>query len=352
MSSPDNRFEQFKEFLSKTKKIVIVPHKDPDGDAIGASLAWYNVLTKCDFEVCIVSPSELPVGLSWMNGFEEIMVFEENPMVSTTKINECDLLFFLDFNSISRVGKIKELLKNSLVPKVVIDHHPYPEDGIGDLMFSETEVSSTCELSYNVMMEMGFEVDLAEAECLYAGIMTDTGILSYNSSRPEIYHVVADLISKGVDKDKVHREVFHSNSLDRMLLLGHALCNKLEVLPGLPVAFISLSNDDLVRYNFKPGDTEGLVNYPLSIDGIDISALFIEKEDKFVKASFRSRGKVAINKFSELYFNGGGHLNAAGGEMHDTLDNSIIFFKSAIESFLANNGITCENNRQKVKSED
>lgn len=338
MSNQVDPFKVFSQYLSESKKIVIIPHKDPDGDAIGSALAWYNVLNSKRIEVSVVSPSLLPAGLNWMNGFDGILVYEEKPEVAISKINECDLLIFLDFNSISRIGKLIEHIKNLTIPRVVIDHHPYPEASIGDLLFSQTEISSTCELSYVIMRKLDFGINRDTAECLYAGIMTDTGTLSYNSSRPETYHVVADLISIGVDKDKVHREVFHSNSLDRMLLMGHALCNKMKVIPGLPVAFISLSQEELDKYHYKSGDTEGLVNYPLSIDGIDVSALFMQRGDHFVKASFRSRGEIAINKFSELYFNGGGHHNAAGGEIRDTLDNSVVLFKNAIKSYLGKDG--------------
>ena len=330
----DNQRENFSEYLLNSKKIVIIPHKEPDGDAMGAALAWYNVLIAKEFIVDVVSPSELPTGFNWMQGFDKVTVYNEHSDNCLSIFNNCDLFLFLDFNSISRVGKLSEILKNNEAPSIVIDHHPYPEAGIANLLFSETVVSSTCELSYVIMSELSFEINKEAAECLYAGIMTDTGILSYNSSRPQTYHVVAELISKGIDKDKVHREVFHSNSLDRMLLLGHALCNKLEVLPQVPVAFISLSKEELKKYNYKSGDTEGLVNYPLSIDGIEISALFTQREDNLVKISFRSRGNIAVNKFSEIYFNGGGHQNAAGGEILDSLENSLVLFKKAIVAYV------------------
>jgi phosphoesterase RecJ-like protein len=335
----DNQHKRFNEYLLKSKKIVIIPHKEPDGDAMGAALAWYNVLITKEFIVEVVSPSELPTGFNWMQGFDKVTVFNEHSEACNSIFKNCDLFMFLDFNSISRVGKLSEIFKNNETPRIVIDHHPYPDASIGDLLFSETVVSSTCELSYAIMSELGLEVNKEAAECLYAGIMTDTGILSYNSSRPETYHVVADLISKGIDKDKIHREVFHSNSLERMLLLGHALCNKLEVLPNVPVALISLSMEELKQFNYKSGDTEGLVNYPLSIDGIEISALFTQREDNLVKISFRSRGNIAVNKFSETYFNGGGHHNAAGGEMRDSLENSLALFKKAIVAYMAEVGI-------------
>lgn len=338
MISSDNRYNQFKEYLSGSHKIVVIPHKDPDGDAIGAALGWYNVLTGNGYEVSVISPNDLPVGFDWMQGFKDILNFETSHELASDKILSSDLLIFLDFNSISRVAGMQKLLMEINKPRVVIDHHPYPEEGIGNILFSETDSSSTCELSYKVISGLGLGIDLNAAECLYAGIMTDTGILSYNSSRPETYHIVADIISKGIDKEKIHKEVFHSNSFDRMLLLGHALCNRLERIPGLPVAFIALSQDDLIRFNYQPGDTEGLVNYPLSIDGIDVSALFIEKGDNFVKASFRSRGKVAINKFAEIYFNGGGHQNAAGGESGTSLTESLDLFKSAIREYMHQNG--------------
>ncbi len=334
MISLGRQIKDFNDFLLKSRKIVIFPHKDPDGDAIGSCLGWYNVLLNKGKDVNVVSQSCLPAGFEWMNGFIDITVFEENQERTIELISKSDLILFLDFNSFSRIDKLRSKIENTDIHRIVIDHHPDPETGIGDIVISSTEVSSTCELSYNVMVEMGLDINFKAAECLYAGIMTDTGALSYNSSRPETYNVVASLISKGIDKEKIHKEVYHSNSLNRLMLLGFALCNKLKILEGLPVAYIYLSKSDLQKYDYKPGDTEGLVNYPLSIDGIDISALFLEKEENFIKASFRSRSNVAINKFSEIYFNGGGHHNAAGGEKFDSLENTINHYKNSIKQFL------------------
>jgi bifunctional oligoribonuclease and PAP phosphatase NrnA len=328
--------KRFSGLISGKKQIVIVPHKDPDGDAIGSCLAWSNILSQKGMSVSVISPNGIPDSLEWMNGYEMITVFDKDKVKAATLIESSELLVFLDFNSASRTGPMKELLQKSIVPKIVIDHHPYPDFELADLIISETGVSSTCELSYLVMEEIGLQPDVHAAECLYAGIMTDTGMLNHNSSKPGIYHTIAHLLEIGIDKEKIHREVFHSNSLGRMRLIGHALCNKMEVLPTGKVALIALPLDELKGFDFKNGDTEGLVNFPLSIDGIEISALITEKEKGFVKISLRSRGMFPVNKYSEKFFSGGGHANAAGGELHASIDKAVKLFCDTVEAFVFN----------------
>jgi phosphoesterase RecJ-like protein len=229
---------------------------------------------------------------------------------------------------------MKASVENLTCRKVMIDHHPGPED-IADVMISEPLASATCELIYDVIVKAGWKDMLTKdlAECIYTGIMTDTGSLSYNSSRPEIYHIVAGLVETGVDKDKVHKLVFHSNSFNRMRLLGHALGQKMFRLDDAPAAYIELSDKELKEYDYKPGDSEGFVNYPLWIEGISVSALFMEHPDK-IKVSLRSRGTLPVNKFSELFYHGGGHLNAAGGEYYGKLEDAVKIFKEELPGFI------------------
>ena len=334
MPISEKQIIDFKKLLSNSKSVVIVPHKDPDGDAIGASLAWLNVLRNNGVEACVISPTAVPSNLKWIKGYEFITVFDEENSSALGIIGETDLLMFLDFNALSRIGSLADIVGKWNVPRVVIDHHPYPEKGIGNILFSDVSVSSTCELCYNIIKELGYDIDVDIAEALYAGIITDTGCLSYGSSRSEIYNIVGNLIAKGIDKEKIHNEIYKNNSFKSIQLLGHSLCNRLELLPGLPVAFISLSKADLYKFEYRPGDNDNLVNYPLTIEGVTISALFTERKKGYVKASFRSQGNVAINEFAKRYFNGGGHRNAAGGEMHDTLENTVGLFRVSIKEFL------------------
>ncbi len=327
---------QFKEKINSVHNIVIIPHLNPDGDAMGSSLGLKNVLKGMNKEVQVVTPSGFPRFLSWMNGADDVLVYEEQKEAATKRISEAEILIFVDFNSLKRVGEMSGLIADFSGEKIMIDHHPYPYD-IVEIMISVPESSSTCELVYNVINKVGFDQYVNEfaAECFYTGIMTDTGSLSYNSSNPDTYRVVAKLLEKGINKDKIHELVFHSNSFYRMKLLGHVLGEKMFLLPEQNAAYLWLSKDELDKYNFQQGDTEGFVNYPLGIEGINISAFFMEKDDK-VKCSFRSRGDFPVNQFSELNFNGGGHRNAAGGESQLNMEDTIEKFKLEIARFYQN----------------
>ncbi len=324
---------QLKSFVEEAENIAIIPHHNPDGDAIGASLAWYGVLKQLGKNVNVISPNSFPEFLEWMPGAGEVVNYDKEKSKVTFLLSSADLLFFLDFNGLSRIKGLQNPVKAFVGKRVMIDHHPGPDD-IADIMISETSASATCELMYSVISQSGWKSLLNKelAECIYAGIMTDTGSLSYNSGRPEIYQIVGDLVGIGVDKDKVHKLVFHSNSFNRMKLLGHALGSKMSKLDGAPAAYIVLTNEELKQFNYKPGDSEGFVNYPLWIEGISISALFMEHPDK-IKVSFRSRGSFPVNKFSEKYFNGGGHVNAAGGEFLGKLEDAVETFKTKLPEF-------------------
>ena len=334
------QLSQFRTYTDNASSIVLIPHKNSDGDAIGSILGWYNLFANRGINAKVVVPDEVPENLRWMQGAADIIVHEQDELKAVSALCNADLLMFLDFNDIKRTGDLAGVISGLSIPRVMIDHHPDPSPGVANLMFSDAAVSSTCEISYHLMKAMCWTdaIDSRVAECLYSGIITDTGVLSYNSSNPQTYLAVADLVSRGTDKGKIHREIFQSNSIGRMRLLGHVLCNKLEVMSGLAAAFISLSKEDLDRHHYQPGDTEGFVNYPLGIKGIGISAMFTEKEkDKFVKISFRSRDNMPVNLYSEKYFSGGGHKNAAGGEWNGTLEDAIKRFKETLPGFVDEN---------------
>ena len=335
MKLDEKKIEGLKSLLSKSKRIAIIPHKDPDGDAVGASMAWLEALQTKGLGVKVISPTYVPANLRWMKGFEQVIVFEENKTIVEQILNTADMFFFLDFNNISRTGTLSALLREfKKKPRILIDHHPDTEKDVADIVFSDVSVSSTCELCYEILTKAGFKITINMAEALFSGIITDTGKLTYSSSHPEVYRIVGDLIAKGINKEKVYREIFENTKLDSIRLIGHSLRNKLEILDDAPAAFIHLCKKELYKYNFQSGDTEDLVNVPLSVRGIIVSALFTEKKNGLIKISLRSKGKVPINEFAKLYFNGGGHFNAAGGEVYDTLENVIEKFKIKIKGFL------------------
>lgn len=324
----------FKSYVNNAQRVVIVPHNNPDGDALGAALGLCSVLKNMHKEAVVVSPNAFPDFLMWMHGADQVVIFERNRKKAKQLIAEADLALLVDFNALSRMKNMQHIFDGDDTPRVMIDHHPYPEAGTAQIQISVPEASSTCELLYNVLDVAGFAGHITKeaAECIYSGIMTDTGSLNYNSNRPETYLTVAELLRMGIDKDRIHHMIFHNNSFDRMRLLGHALGEKMVLIPELKAAYIYLSNDELLRFNFKPGDTEGFVNQALWIEGVDVSALFTEKDD-MVKISFRSRGEFPVNRFSEKYFNGGGHLNAAGGESRLPLQETLKRFHSKLKDF-------------------
>ncbi len=317
--------------LSAARKIGILSHVNPDGDAIGSMLGLFWFLKQMGKEVQMAIPNEIPDFLHWMEGADRIWVTGADPDNVPSWLSSADVLFCLDFNETNRLDVMQEPFLQSKAFKILIDHHPVPENSF-DLTFSDVTVSSAAELVFDFMNlpEHQAVIDKVIAECIFTGIMTDTGCFSYSSSEPETWHTVAALLKTGIDKDKVYNLVYEKFSYQRMQLMGHALKNKLKIVPGVPAATISITKTELERYNFKTGDTEGFVNLPFSIKGIKVSALFVEKEDH-IKISLRSRGKFAINEFSKLYFGGGGHLNAAGGEYYGSMQEALNEFISRIK---------------------
>ena len=325
-----------KELLSgNIRNIVIVPHVNPDGDAVGSSLGLWRVLKNAGYEPTVISPTDYPAFLKWINGTSEVKVYEHEPDVSRQILDNSDLVFLLDFNAFDRAGKVGTLVEKMDKPVILIDHHPDPAE-VTDLMFSHTEASSTAELVYRFVESIGLDefLDKDAAEAMFTGLVTDTGSFSYNASSPDMYEVVSRLLEKGVEKDKITDLVYNNFSADRMRLLGYSLDQKMKVFPEYHAAYISLSREELDRYHFVPGDTEGFVNYPLSISDVVFTALFIEKED-LVKISFRSKGGFPTNEFSGLHFNGGGHINASGGESRLPLAETLKKFEELLPEFSA-----------------
>lgn len=321
------------EALHGIQKVVLIPHIHPDGDAMGSSLGLTQVMRGIGFDVEVVAPSGFPDFLRWLEGSEDVTVYEENAEVGAMKLAQAEIIIFLDFNDIKRSGEMAAQLEALSIPKVMIDHHPNPNT-FADYIFSDPSASSTAELVFHFIEAMAWEpaVNRAAANALLAGIITDTGSFSYNASAPSMYEVVGKLMAFGADKDKIHASIYYSHSADRMKLLGYCLNEKMVVLPEYHTAFISLTQDEMERYHFKAGDNEGFVNYPLGIKGIIFTAFFTEKEDR-IKISFRSRGGFPANEFSGAHFGGGGHKNAAGGVSFLPMEETLARFNALVPDY-------------------
>ena len=307
-----------------TGSIVIVPHSNPDGDAIGSAYGLGVILKNMGHDVRVISPNDYPAFLRWMQGQVEIINYQKRKITAERILQRCEIMFCVDFNEPGRADEMESILVSFPGKKIMIDHHPFPSD-FCDFMVSEPSYSSSAELVYDLAVAAGWErhIDHDAAEALYTGIMTDTGSFSHNTARPNLYRVLSSLMTYGIDTEGIHGRVYHNFSADRLRLMGYSLYEKMVVLPEFRTGYIALTRDELKKYNFVPGDTEGFVNIPLSINNIIFSALFIEK-DGYVKISFRSKGSFPANAFCSEHFSGGGHLNAAGGEiklpMNETLE--------------------------------
>ena len=318
--------EEFKKALITQKKIVIIPHKNPDGDALGSSLALQAFLTKTGHNSQIITPNEYPEFLDWMPGQEKIKKFSNALDESIQVIESADIIFTLDFNQLSRIDQLGPLVEKSNALKIMIDHHEHPGD-YASITFSDTTKGSTCEMVYELISHLDRDqIDEAIASCLYTGIMTDTGSFRFPSTTARTHQVVGKLIENGAKPHLINQKIYDTNSIDRLRLLGTALKN-LKKIDSTPVVYITLSQKELNQNKFKKGDTEGFVNYGLSLKGILLSVIMIENEvEKIIKMSFRSKGSFDVNKFAKKYFNGGGHINAAGGVSNLTLDETVEHF--------------------------
>jgi bifunctional oligoribonuclease and PAP phosphatase NrnA len=308
-----------KEFLAERSKIVITTHVNPDGDAIGSTLGLYHFLKDMGHEVFPIVPNEYPKFLHWLPGNKEIIDHSRHKNRADKIISEADFIFMLDYNDAKR----NDINLGTKAKKILIDHHPYPSLK-ADFLISTTKASSTAELIYEFIQAVdGLKyIDKTVATCIYTGIMTDTGCFSYNSSRTRTFEIVSKLLNYAIEKDEIYGHVYDNFSSDRIRLLGYCLNEKMQVFPEYKTALISINREEQKRYNFMTGDSEGFVNYPLSIKDIRFSAFFMERKDK-IKISFRSRGNFPVNIFSEKHFSGGGHANASGGESALPLEETI-----------------------------
>ncbi len=327
--------KEIKELFSTPKNVVIVPHRNPDGDAIGSSLAMYHFLNNKGHNATVVAPNDYPDFLKWLPGSKEALKFDMQNRQSKAAIDEASIIFLLDFNALHRVGSdMQNTLEDFDGTFIMIDHHQQP-DAIAKYLFSDTSICSTCQMVYHFLELLG-EVEAINAEIatsLYTGIMTDTGSFRFPSTTSTTHSIIADLIDKGADNAKIHNNVYDTNSYGRLQLLGRSLSN-MVVIEKLKTAYIYLSQEDLNEFNYVKGDTEGVVNYALAVEGVIFAAIFIEDVDQqIVKISLRSKGTFSVNKFAREHFDGGGHDNAAGGRSEISLDATISKFLKILPTY-------------------
>lgn len=328
--------EATKILLEKQPKISIIPHKNPDGDAIGSCLGLYHYLKLHHCDVTVVSPNDFPDFLKWLPAADQILIYDNNPKKATEQIEASKLIFTLDFNALKRADSLTPLLENSKATFVMIDHHQEPDD-YAKVTFSNPKASSTCEMIYAFIDAMGNknQIDKDIATCLYTGIMTDTGNFKYPITTSNTLKIGAFLIEKGANNSQINSNVFDSNSYNKLQLLSTALKN-LVYIKEFDTAYITLSSEELQKYDHQKGDTEGFVNYGLTIKNTKLAVIFIQEGD-FVKMSLRSKGNNDVNLFARKCFNGGGHVNAAGGRFDGSIEEAVAYFKQVLPDFIHKN---------------
>lgn len=328
------KINKVEHLIDKYDNIVIVTHTSPDGDAIGSSLGLYHVLLALEKEVKVVVNNRIPTYLKWLLGYKEVIIYQDYPEYAAESIAAAELIFCLDLNTTKRMSEgVEKLVLKSRAKRVLIDHHPDPEN-FTDVEISYPEISSTSEMVFRLICRLGhFEmIDINIAEAIYTGMMTDTGNFTYNSNNAEIYSIISELLNIGINKDLIFSRVNGSHKADRMRLFGYALASKMKIYEGYHAALIALTKEEMAQFNYEPGDTEGFVNQPLNIEGIKFSCFFREENNR-VKISLRSKGGFDVNVVCRKYFNGGGHKNASGGELFCSVEEAINLFESILPEY-------------------
>lgn len=325
------RVEQFRRLLQNAQRIAVLTHVNPDGDAIGASLALAQCLRAIGKEPTIFAPNPFPEFLHWLAGAKDIVIYKHEPAKARAVLARADMIICVDFNTLARLDDMGDYIRRLPAPRVLIDHHPKPAEEEFVLCLSKVEACSSAEMLYLVIKAMGLlpTLTLPAVEAIYTGIMTDTNNFLNNCNRPDTFRTIAELLDYGIDKERLYESVYNNYSEQRTRLLGYALHEKMVVLPDYRTAYIALSRDELDRFRFQPGDTEGFVNYPLSIKQVVLSC-FISENPENIRLSFRSLGSFSVNHFSRVHFDGGGHLNAAGGVSTLSLDETVRKFVQSL----------------------
>ena len=327
-------YAHIKELISQSSSIVVTSHHNPDGDAIGSILAMTALLQKTGKEAFAMVPNDYPAFLKWLPGSKKVIIYRSNEQMADNIISRADLIFCLDYNALHRTNEMEGALRKATGKKILIDHHLEPVLDDFDYYLSVIQISSTSELVYRFVEGCSW-LDLIDQEIasgLFVGIMTDTGSFSFSCNYPSTFQIAAALISTGINPEQIHRLVYDTYSENRLRLLGYCLSEKLTILPEFSTAYIALSKAELDRFHHQVGDTEGIVNYALSIENIKLAVLLTERKDR-IRLSFRSKGDLSVNMFAREYFNGGGHNNAAGGDSFLSLDDTILRLKEALVQY-------------------
>lgn len=318
------QLDSLKELLDTPQQVVITTHYKPDGDALGSSLGLAAYLAKKGHQATVISPSDYPAFLNWLPGHSQVVEYSDKTHeLVANQVAAASLIFCLDFNALGRIHDMEQMVRQASAPKVMIDHHLQPED-FADYVYSVPTAAATAELVYNFIVMMGDQALLDEpiGQCLYAGLLTDTGSFKYSATSPAVHRIAAAIKELGVDTTRIHRLIYDNVSLDKLRLLGYVLSEKLVVLPEYRVAYVALSKEELRRFNAQTGDTEGLVNYALSVEGVVMAVLVTERPD-MVKMSFRSINHFDVSDLARKHFSGGGHHNAAGGRSTESLSDTV-----------------------------
>ena len=333
----ENDILKLNELLLNSKRVAIIPHRSPDGDAMGSTLALYHFLKKLNHNPVVIAPNDFPNFLGWLPSSNTVLIYENDKNGVSKVLNEVDLVFTLDFNALHRTGEMENVLNTLKVPFVMIDHHQSP-DNYAVVTYSDTSISSTCEMVYNFISYLDKKnlIDKTIATCLYTGLVTDTGSFRYQTTTSKTHRVAAELIDLGIANGEIHNLLFDNNSYNRLQLLGRSLQN-MKVLPEYKTSYITLTQKELDEFNYEKGDTEGTVNYGLTIKGIIFAAIFIEnKSENIIKISFRSQGNFDVNQFARNHFSGGGHINASGGKSDLSMEDTILKFEKILSELQFN----------------
>ena len=342
----ENTIDHLRSLINGVQRIVITCHKSPDGDALGSTLALCHVLRRLGKDAVVVTPDMVPKSLEFVPGVWDVVVFTKNELRTRHVLKEAQLIFCLDFNAMRRIDRLGELIEPLKVSRVLIDHHLDPED-IFDVSISFPEASSTCELVYRVLMQMGLLrfLDRQAASCLYVGLLTDTGGFAYSCDNPEFYEIMASVIRRRFDRIRLYNLAMNTFSADSLRLQGYAISEKMQLFPEQGAALIVLDKEELERFNYNRGDTETLVNKPLAIPEIYWSVFMREDTDR-IKVSCRSQGDFSVSRICSRYFNGGGHENAAGGEFFGSMEDAVAVFHQVLSDLFPSDNNNSEQNNQ------
>jgi len=329
-----NDYKGIKDAIFQAKNIVLSTHTNPDGDTLGSALGLWHFLKTQGIHSQLICPNTAPMFLSWMPSYQDFVIFEKDAVQFESAVQSADLIVHIDYNAFHRTGDdVAKLLENSQATHIMLDHHPNPSEGFAAYI-SDPSACSTAQLVYQLteFIKPQSLLNTQAATCLYVGLITDTGSFNYGMDDEKPYLIAANLVKAGIDDRLIHEKVYSNNTLNRLKLLGYALSEKLIINTEEKWAYISLTREELKKYHHQPGDTEGIVNYALSVNGVVAAVLLTERDDK-IRLSFRSKGQFAVNNIARKYFDGGGHINAAGGNSELSMDQTIIKLKERMKEF-------------------